>query len=125
MPGANMTGTQQRVFGAGASEDELIAAKPLPMQPDRPDLAKALQIRNQAARVGAPMKASGPNELKRHLASLQQKKAYESRWQDPHESELKGALKKQSLKNYERTAAHEAASNMSELQKKMANVRTK
>jgi hypothetical protein len=82
-------------FQRGASDDELIKPKPIAMQPDRPDLAKALQIRNQAARVGGPTKA-GPNELSRHLQQLKTKQSFKGRMSDdPATSELKQRLKTQ------------------------------
>eukprot|EP00041_Stephanoeca_diplocostata_P032364 m.1035825 g.1035825 ORF g.1035825 m.1035825 type:complete len:280 (-) comp24138_c3_seq36:2377-3216(-) len=84
-----------RRFQGGASEEELIKAKPIPMQPDRPDLAKALNIRNQAARVGGPQKQTGPNELARHLAQLKTKQMYKTRGQDPQTAELQARLRQQ------------------------------
>ena len=79
----------------GASDDELIKPKPIPMQPDRPDLARALSIRNQAAKVGSPTK-SGPNELARHLQQLKAKQSFKGRMvDDPATTELKARLKAQ------------------------------
>lgn len=106
-----------RVFGPGASDDDLIKAKPLPRAPDQPDLAKALHIRNQAARVG-PQKQSGGNELARHLQQLKTKKMYKDRVGDPHQAELQARLKRQSVQLDESSRA----APISELQRRMQQI---
>lgn len=86
-------------MGVGLTDAELIQAKRLPRQPDRPDLAKALNIRNQAARVaGTPLtqgvqRETGPNALAMHLAQMKNKKAYANRGVTAGEAELAARLK--------------------------------
>jgi len=109
-----------RFFAPGVSDDELIKAKPLAMQPDRPDLAKALNVRNQAARVAGPQKTTTGNELAQHLSQLKQKKAYTERWTDPHEAELKNAMQSQMNKVQISTSAAQKEANLSTFDRKMA-----
>lgn len=105
LPGMRHGEVGKSVLQPAGSEDELIKPKPIPMQPDRPDLAKALQIRNQAARVGAPMKA-GPNELARHLQQLKTKQSFKTRMtDDPATAELKSRLKVQKERQAQKVRA--------------------
>mmetsp|Transcript_18971 Transcript_18971/g.49356 ORF Transcript_18971/g.49356 Transcript_18971/m.49356 type:complete len:282 (+) Transcript_18971:34-879(+) len=118
MGGPDQTYKMGSIFRPGATDDELIQPKAIPMQPDRPDLAKALQIRNQAARVGAPMK-TGPNELARHLAQLKTKAMYKGRTEDDAATaELKARLKQQSVRNASKAKSQE----QTELQMRMATI---
>lgn len=99
MPGMVQGDIGAERFGAGGAHDaDLIQAKKLPRQPDRPDLAKALNIRNQAARVaGTPLtqgvqREAGPTALAMHLAQMKTKKAYAGRGVTAGEAELAARL---------------------------------
>eukprot|EP00037_Helgoeca_nana_P000597 m.22398 g.22398 ORF g.22398 m.22398 type:complete len:266 (-) comp10728_c0_seq1:27-824(-) len=118
LPGMQTGAVGAAAFQRGASDDELIKPKPIAMQPDRPDLAKALQIRNQAARVGGPTKA-GPNELSRHLQQLKTKQSFKGRMSDdPATSELKQRLKTQKEQQESRARVGE----VSELESRMSSI---
>eukprot|EP00039_Didymoeca_costata_P015449 m.263137 g.263137 ORF g.263137 m.263137 type:complete len:240 (+) comp16226_c2_seq33:246-965(+) len=109
----------ENVLAVGASDEELIAAKPIPRGPERPDLAKELQVRNQAAKVGGPSKMAPRNELAAHLHQLKAKQAQKHRWQDPAQSELQSALQKQSVRVEQTTREVNELEGMTELQRKI------
>lgn len=88
----------ERNFNPGASDDELIKGKRISMRPDAPDLAKALHVRNQAAKVGGPTKNNGPSELNRHMHSIKMKSQYQERGLTNQEKELKQKLEQQTTK---------------------------
>lgn len=119
MPGMERTASaaaKAAGFGVGATDAELIQPKKLAMAPDRPDLAKALNIRNQAARVAGPQKQSGPSALAAHLQQLKNKKAYASRGISAGEAEFKDRIAQQAVK----FDAGMRTTEQTELQKRMA-----
>eukprot|EP00040_Diaphanoeca_grandis_P012750 m.64541 g.64541 ORF g.64541 m.64541 type:complete len:297 (-) comp23444_c0_seq1:48-938(-) len=123
MPGFGGGGYQppdETSDGANSNHDDdttLIQPMPLRRQPDAPDLAKALNMRNQAAR-GGPTKTSGTNELNRAMQMIKTKTMYESRGLTSQELELKQRLKLQSTKLNEATSRQPKT----ELQMQMARL---